>query len=180
MRLLNALLLVLTLALVGGYTWWSQNSQPAAPQIAQAETAALPLAPDFAFNGSTLYALKGNVVLLNFWASWCAPCQTEFPQFVKLTQTYSNVVLLAVSVDHDKAAMQRFLDGQHIADNPQVIIVHDPAKAIAQDIFSSIRYPETLLLSPDMHLVRKYVGLEEDWAGENFAKVLASLGARRR
>ena len=46
---------------------------------------------------------RGKVVLLNFWATWCAPCRVEIPEFVDLHKTYKDkdVVMIGVSFDHE-------------------------------------------------------------------------------
>lgn len=182
MRLLNLFLLLVVLA--GGAAYGLLSSREAAAPVAStaAPPAIAPLppgpsAPNFAFNNTTLASLKGRVVLLNFWASWCAPCVEEFPQFITLTKRHPNLTLLAVSVDHDRKAMQKFLDKMDIKGNSQVIVVEDPQRRIAQDIFQTVRYPETYLLGPDLTIRRKYVGLEIDWLGDDFAAQLGALGA---
>src|SRR5689334_17357286 len=50
-----------------------------------------------------LAGLRGRVVLLNFWATWCAPCQTEMPRFVQWQQQYkaNGLSILAISMDDD-------------------------------------------------------------------------------
>jgi thiol-disulfide isomerase/thioredoxin len=55
---------------------------------------------------------KGKVVLVNFWASWCPPCQEEMPIFEKVYQKYSdkNFVILAVNMDTSESAMKEFLE----------------------------------------------------------------------
>ena len=65
-------------------------------------------APDFALkdvSGKTvkLSELKGDVVLLNFWATWCGPCQIEIPWFIDFQQTYKdrNFAIVGVSLDDD-------------------------------------------------------------------------------
>ncbi len=57
-------------------------------------------------------ALRGSVVVLNFWATWCGPCLKEFPSFAKLIKSYSNrpdIVFLAVSIDESTAEIEPFL-----------------------------------------------------------------------
>lgn len=55
--------------------------------------------------------LEGKVTLIDFWASWCAPCKASFPEMDRLYQKYSDqgFQVLAVSVDQDEKAMRRFL-----------------------------------------------------------------------
>ena len=75
------------------------------------------LAPDF--TGKTLdgknirlQEQRGNVVMLNFWASWCGPCRTEMPLLEDMQKKYQRMgfVLLGVNVDEDTKAAQRFLN----------------------------------------------------------------------
>jgi cytochrome c biogenesis protein CcmG/thiol:disulfide interchange protein DsbE len=58
-----------------------------------------------------LSALKGKVVLVDFWASWCAPCRESMPVLEKLSKSYKDkgFVVLGVNIDNDAEAARKFL-----------------------------------------------------------------------
>ncbi|MFQ6674350.1 MAG: TlpA family protein disulfide reductase, partial [Fidelibacterota bacterium] len=64
-------------------------------------------APDFKLKGTngtviSLSDFQGKVVIVNFWATWCAPCREEIPGFVKLQERYrDDVVIVGISMDQD-------------------------------------------------------------------------------
>jgi thiol-disulfide isomerase/thioredoxin len=72
---------------------------------------ALPDLGSFQLEGKLPDDLKGQVILLDFWASWCAPCKTSFPVMEELTKKYAGqgLTILAVSVDEKPENMRRFL-----------------------------------------------------------------------
>ena len=83
----------------------------AAAAPAQAVPAANAVAPDFTLRGADgrnvrLDELRGQVVLVNFWATWCGPCREEMPRLESLYEKYrkSGFVLLGVNVDDDPNA----------------------------------------------------------------------------
>lgn len=61
--------------------------------------------------------LKGKVVLIDFWGSWCGPCKLSFPALNKIHADYKSkgVVVLGVSIDDDPAAMTRFLEAHPVS-----------------------------------------------------------------
>ena len=70
--------------------------------------------PDFAkfkLEGKLPDDLKGKVVLIDFWASWCPPCKKSFPALNELHQRYgtNGLVIIAVNVDEKRADMEAFL-----------------------------------------------------------------------
>ncbi len=81
---------------------------------------ALPDLTGFGLTG-TLPDLKGKVVVLDFWASWCGPCKASFPTLEALHKAYSarGVVVLGVNLDKTTEPMQAFLK-EHSASFPIV------------------------------------------------------------
>jgi thioredoxin-like negative regulator of GroEL len=68
----------------------------------------------------SLQSLKGKVVVLDFWATWCPPCRESIPDLKELVRKYGEkkFVLLSISVDHDEAAWRKFLE-KHAMTWPQ-------------------------------------------------------------
>jgi thiol-disulfide isomerase/thioredoxin len=73
-------------------------------------------APDFSATDTqgrelSLSDYRGKVVLLDFWASWCAPCKEEFPFLVEFYQEYykEDFIVLAVNIDNEQKNMERFI-----------------------------------------------------------------------
>jgi len=87
----------------------------AAPEIAVGKAAPPLVAPALDGKRLDLGALRGQVVVLNFWASWCVPCRAEMPMLETFYQRHlkDGVVVLGVSADdaHDRPAVLRALQG---------------------------------------------------------------------
>ncbi|HZL36863.1 MAG TPA: TlpA disulfide reductase family protein [Tepidisphaeraceae bacterium] len=78
---------------------------------------ALPDLNSFKIEGKLPDKLKGQVIVLDFWASWCGPCKRSFPAMQELYDQFAKqgVVIIAVSVDVRRADMQRFLKSMHVS-----------------------------------------------------------------
>lgn len=85
----------------------------------------------------------GQVVLIDFWATWCAPCIDAFPALRRLQETHARApfALISISTDEDREALDRVLAG-HRVDWPQV---WDPERELARG-FGVTGYPTYLLI----------------------------------
>ena len=130
-------------------------------------------APDFTVSDGTttihLASYRGRVVLLNFWATWCAPCVHEMPELVQLHHDLPNLAILAVSVDEDADAYKQFLAERHV----DLTTVRDPNE-IAAKLYHSEAWPETYIIDRKGIIRRKVVG-DPDWSNPEIRAFLNSL-----
>jgi len=135
----------------------------AAPSYRQGEASlAGRRAKDFPLQitGATHLAdLRGKVVVLNFWASWCPPCLEETQSLNHLQQDIAakGGVVLGMSVDEDQAAYEKFLLDNHVV----FPTYRDASKKSAAEYGTSM-FPETFLIDREGRLARKIVG-PQDW-----------------
>jgi peroxiredoxin len=103
--------------------------------------------------------LRGKVVVLNFWASWCPPCLEETQSLNQLQQAIAakGGVVLGMSVDEDQAAYEKFLVDNHVV----FPTYRDASKKSAAEYGTSM-FPETFLIDREGRLARKIVG-PQDW-----------------
>ena len=121
-------------------------------------------APDFSLprlegGRVSLEELRGRVVLVNFWATWCKPCEDEMPAMQHLYRELAGdgFELLAVSVDDQAADVQAFVERLGIG----FPVLLDPDESTAR-AYQTYRYPETLLIGRDGVVVERFVG-PRDW-----------------
>ena len=106
--------------------------------------------------------LKGKVIVLNFWATWCAPCVEEIPALNRLQKHIEsrNGVILGVAADEDPAAYEKFLRDQGVSfltyRDPSTRDNHSP---IAQRYGTSM-YPETYVIDRHGKIARKFIGFQ--------------------
>jgi len=111
----------MTLLLVSGVAWIALSRVPAEMVAARADPSPLPrkgfAAPDFTLGTPagqtiTLSDLQGQVVLINFWASWCLPCREEMPAIQHVYEQYRDqgFVVLAVNLREEDAQVAAFVD----------------------------------------------------------------------
>lgn len=153
-------------ACVGESGWVLQfltrkGSNPA-PRLAFARPEDRKMAPDFTLNDAsgkavTLSEFRGKVVLLNFWATWCAPCRVEIPWFTEFQKTYGDrdFVVLGVSLDEDGwKSVKPYMDEKRI--NYRVMVGNDEIARLYGGIES---LPTTLIIDKSGRIAVTHVGL---------------------
>ncbi len=130
-------------------------------------------APDFTVSDSTrtlrLADYRGKVVVLNFWATWCAPCIEELPSLTAMQQRLPQVQVLAVSTDEDTAAYRSFLAENKIG----LLTVEDTARH-SSELYGTFRYPETYIIDQHGVIRRKFIGAQ-DWTNPEILEYLRRL-----
>jgi thiol-disulfide isomerase/thioredoxin len=118
---------------------------------------------DIAGKPGHLTDLKGKVVVLNFWATWCPPCVEETPALNHLQKYIKsrNGIILGVAADEDHAVYEKFLRDQGVVfltyRDPLTKDNHSP---IAQSYGTSM-YPETYVIDRHGKIARKFIGFQQ-------------------
>jgi len=125
--------------------------------------------PDYAFYDSTGKALKiadfkGKVVVMNIWATWCAPCVTEMPTLAKLQAAYAGkpVEVVAVSIDSESSATKASL---FIAQHGPLKFYHDREMKLPFKLVPAAPGAPTTVIYGKDGLETARVAGEADWSG---------------
>jgi peroxiredoxin len=132
-------------------------------------------APDFTVQDSqnkvTLSQFHGQVVVLNFWATWCAPCVEEIPSLVAMQRRMKEkgVTVLAVSVDVDEGAYRQFVKDHNV----NLLTVRDPDQK-SNALYGTAKFPETYIIDRNGVMRRKLIGAV-DWTEPEITDFLSKL-----
>ena len=131
------------------------------------------LAPQFVLSDGPdtvdLSKLRGHTVILNFWATNCAPCIEELPSLLELHRRMPNIDIVAISIDEDPDAYHHFLTRHHI----DLKTLRDPDQKI-NALYGTAQIPETYVIDKNGILRRKFVSSQE-WTSPEIMSYLASL-----
>ena len=130
------------------------------------------LAPDFTLPSNVgdnvrLAEQRGNVVLLNFWASWCAPCRQEMPHLNAISEQFSPLgfSMLGVNVDENKGDAERAIKALKVS----FPVLFDSENLVAE-LFKVDAMPTTVIIDRDgnlRYLHRGYKpGYEQEYADQ--------------
>ena len=134
------------------------NGSPVVTEVS--EVASSNKAPDFTLsdmrgNEVSLSDFKGNIVIINFWATWCGPCRFEIPDLIDLQEKYNgDLVVLGVSLDYDgPSVVPQFAERLGISypvlyGNGQVAHCYGGVTGI----------PTTFVIDRDLNVYKRYIG----------------------
>jgi cytochrome c biogenesis protein CcmG/thiol:disulfide interchange protein DsbE len=131
-------------------------------------------APDFTVSDGdhsvSLHDLKGKVVVLNFWATWCPPCVEEMPSLVALQNRMKDrVTVVAVSVDVDGDAYHKFVKDHKV----NLLTVRDSDQK-SNTLYGTYKFPETYVIDREGKIRRKFIGAV-DWNDPEIERYLKGL-----
>lgn len=116
-----------------------------------------------------LSLFRGKVVVLNLWASWCAPCVEELPSLLALQKKMPGLVVVAVSTDQDDVVYRKFLVQHHV----DVLTVRDADQKV-NALYGTVQIPETYIIDRQGVMRRKFIGAQ-DWTGSEIEDYLGKL-----
>ncbi len=149
--------------------WLKKSGNPEAAQQAN-----LSPAPDVTFKDLqgkdvSLSSYQGKVVLLNFWGTWCEPCQHEIPLLIQIQSKYASkgFTLIGAATDDENDAVDKFVHtsrfdvgGQEMAMNYPIVMNDD---AIVSKFGGILGMPTTYLITRDGRIYKRYIGgLDQD------------------
>lgn len=133
-------------------------------------------APDFTvqrMDGTLLKLseLRGKVVFVNFWATWCAPCREEFPDLEKMAEALQGLPLemVAVSGDENWADIKKFLGGG----KSKMTVALDQSKT-APHRYGTEKFPESYVIDTQGRLRLRFISVQP-WTDERIQRYLEWL-----
>ncbi len=128
-------------------------------KLAFAEARALPEVPLLGLDDAEGALPDGQWTVMNFWATWCAPCRKEMPSLDRLQQARPDLAVVTVAAGRNPVpAIQRFFDEAGIENLP---VLRDPDMTLARQV-GVVGLPVTLILNPEGEIVGRLTG-DADW-----------------
>lgn len=119
----------------------------------------------------------GSKLVIHFWATWCGPCEAEFPELVKLAKTVAEfgsngdkVKFILVAVNDEKSKVLKFLSKFELSNN--IILVTDDIDEYKR--FGTYKLPETFLFNSDGKVIKKFSG-QQVWTESKMVNFFRNL-----
>jgi thiol-disulfide isomerase/thioredoxin len=174
----KTVIIILAIVAVVAGTWYADRATRVSvstktPTVLKTALAGKP-EPDLKFKDLqgkevALADLKGKVVFLNFWATWCDPCRVEIPWLIEMQAKYGPQGFTVVGVamdDEGKSVVAPFIEKERFDVNGQKVPMSYPillGSDDAADKFGGILgYPTSFLISRDGRIIQKFQGLQSE------------------
>ena len=154
----------------GGVAWMALHPRPSGP-VTMGQAAPGFTLPQLSSGNLSLSQYQGQVVVLNFWATWCPPCIEETPSLEQFATQMKpeGVIVIGVSVDEDPKALENFIQHFHLS----YPIARDPSAALAHR-YGTYKLPETYIIGRDGHVAEKIIG-GTNWTDPRMIAFVKSL-----
>ena len=118
-----------------------------------------------------LNQFRGQVVVLNFWATWCPPCVEEMPSLVEMQRRMKakGITVVAVSIDVDENAYHQFIKEHGV----NLLTVRDPGQKTPA-LYGTRGWPETYIIDRNGVTRRKFIGAV-DWTEPEITNFLGKM-----
>ena len=165
------LVLLVLLVLIGGGAYIYSNL-PSTTAVVAGEMSPNFQLEDTKGNTVTLSELRGKVVMVNFWATWCPPCIEEMPSMERLYKFMADedFVMLAINTEQNG----RNVVTEFLKKSPYTFPILYDDKGVTQKLYGVYKFPESFIVGKDGTVVEKIIG-PLDWSNPKTVAYLKSL-----
>ena len=155
----------------------AQNAAACKPLRPEARPGPAPefVVQDLEGNEVRLSDFRGKFVVINFWATFCEPCITEWPQVERLAERVADredIVVLAISIDPERDPIEPFLEQMALTDT-EVQVLWDPTESV-HNAFGTTNIPDTYFVDEEGQIVHAFVNVR-DWGSPDAYHCLDSV-----
>lgn len=155
---------------------WPGQAYPSGADHETGKLAPLFELPDINGKNVLLSGFRGNIVLINFWATWCGPCRAEMPSLNNLYNALKDkgLVVIAISSDTSEKPVRSFVSDKKIS----FPVLMDKEKSVSFDLYGIVGIPITFVLDRNGIVVEKIIG-EREWDAPKMKDKITRILERR-